>query len=81
MVHRAGPLSDGGAPLTGSGWTSCASTAPNMEKMASTPERASIRYKQAEFLLERLGESFAGTISGITAWGLRAVEREPLRRQ
>jgi ribonuclease R len=41
-----------------------------MEKRAADAERASIRYKQAEYMSERVGRSFAGVISGLTAWGL-----------
>ena len=71
MVHRAlAHYLDGGAPLDRERMDVLCKHSSNMEKMASDAERASIRYKQAEFLLERLGESFAGTISGITAWGV-----------
>lgn len=42
----------------------------NMEKRASDAERASIRYKQAEYLLARIGETFEGTVSGLTSWGI-----------
>ncbi|MCB9168769.1 MAG: ribonuclease R [Flavobacteriales bacterium] len=41
-----------------------------MERRAADAERASIRYKQAEYLLARIGEEFDGTISGITSWGV-----------
>lgn len=41
-----------------------------MEQLASSAERASIRYKQVEYMKERLGEVYAGTISGVTEWGL-----------
>lgn len=42
----------------------------NMEKRASDAERASIKYKQAEYLLARIGETFVGIISGLTTWGM-----------
>ncbi|MDQ3191392.1 MAG: ribonuclease R [Bacteroidota bacterium] len=42
----------------------------DMEKLASDAERASIKYKQAQYLEERVGESFDGVISGVTEWGL-----------
>lgn len=42
----------------------------NMEKRAADAERASIRYKQAEYLLARVGERFEGSISGLTNWGV-----------
>ena len=41
-----------------------------MEQLAANAERASIKYKQVEYLGERLGEVFAGKISGVTEWGL-----------
>jgi ribonuclease R len=41
-----------------------------MEKQAADAERASIKYKQAEFLRDRIGEEFDGTISGLTNWGM-----------
>lgn len=40
------------------------------EKRATEAERASIKYKQVEFMSSRLGESFRGIISGITSWGM-----------
>lgn len=41
-----------------------------MELTAASAERASIKYKQAEFLSERLGLEYDGVISGVTEWGL-----------
>ena len=42
----------------------------DMEQLAANAERASIRYKQVEFMQDRLGETYAGVISGVTEWGL-----------
>lgn len=42
----------------------------DMEQLAANAERASIKYKQAEFLSERLGQVYDGTISGIADRGL-----------
>ena len=42
----------------------------NMEQIAANAERASIKYKQVEFMGERMGQEFDGTISGVTEWGL-----------
>lgn len=42
----------------------------NMEKKAADAERASIKYKQVEFMLDKIGEHFSGTVSGLTRWGL-----------
>ena len=40
------------------------------EILASDAERASIKYKMAEFMKDRIGEIFEGTVSGLTEWGL-----------
>ncbi|MBD5356250.1 MAG: ribonuclease R [Bacteroides sp.] len=42
----------------------------DMEQLAANAERASIRYKQVEFMQDRLGEIYDGVISGVTEWGL-----------
>ncbi|PKP00780.1 MAG: ribonuclease R [Bacteroidetes bacterium HGW-Bacteroidetes-9] len=41
-----------------------------MERKAVEAERASVKYKQAEFLMDKIGESFNGLISGISKWGI-----------
>ncbi|MBD5290976.1 MAG: ribonuclease R [Bacteroides sp.] len=41
----------------------------DMEQLAANAERASIRYKQVEFMRDRLGEIYEGVISGVTEWG------------
>lgn len=42
----------------------------DMEQLAANAERASIRYKQVEFMRDKLGEVFSGVICGVTEWGL-----------
>lgn len=42
----------------------------DMEKKATEAERASIKYKQVEFLIDKVGQTFDGLISGVTKWGL-----------
>lgn len=41
-----------------------------MEQTAVSAERASIKYKQVEYMADHLGEDFAGVITGVTEWGL-----------
>ena len=41
-----------------------------MEQTAASAERASIKYKQVEFMSERIGNIYDGVISGVTEWGL-----------
>ena len=40
------------------------------EIIASDAERASIKYKMAEFMKDRIGEEFDGVVSGMTEWGV-----------
>ena len=42
----------------------------NMEKRATDAERSSIKYKQVEFMIDKIGQSFTGTINGLTKWGM-----------
>lgn len=41
-----------------------------MEKKAADAERASVKYKQAEFLQDQIGTIYTGIISGVTEWGM-----------
>ena len=40
------------------------------EKRATDAERASIKYKQVEFMQSRLGQEFDGIVSSVTEWGI-----------
>ena len=41
-----------------------------MEKKAADAERASIKYKQAEYLQDNVGQIYKGIVSGVTEWGM-----------
>jgi len=41
-----------------------------MEQLAANAERASIKYKQVEYMHDHLGQTYSGVISGVTEWGL-----------
>jgi ribonuclease R len=40
------------------------------ERLATDAERASIKYKQVEFMSDKIGKVFEGVISGVTEWGI-----------
>ncbi len=42
----------------------------DMETRAANAERASIKYKQVEFMQDHIGEVYPGVISGVTDWGI-----------
>ena len=41
-----------------------------MERKAVEAERASVKYKQVEFLMDKMGQIFEGQISGVSKWGI-----------
>lgn len=43
-----------------------------MEKKAADAERTSVKYKQAEYLSDKLGQVFPANISGVSKWGIYA---------
>jgi ribonuclease R len=40
------------------------------EELSAKAQRDSIKYKQAEYLLDKIGSEFEGIVSGVTDWGL-----------
>jgi ribonuclease R len=41
-----------------------------MERKAEAAERTSVKYKQAEYMLDKIGQEFDGLISGVSKWGI-----------
>lgn len=71
MVHRLlTRYEEGGRTVGQQKYEDLCEHASNMEQLATTAERASIKYKQVEFMADRLGQEFDGTISGVTEFGL-----------
>jgi len=46
------------------------------EQTAAEAERGSIKYKQVEYMKDKVGQTFDGIISGVTKWGLYVEEAE-----
>lgn len=76
MDHLNGPLHKNSGNKKLFEYTQMARVASDQEKRATDAERASIKYKQVEYMSKRAGEKFAGVISGITEWGLYVEEIE-----
>lgn len=71
MVHRLLQYYlDGGKSADAEGLEQQCLHTSQMEKKAADAERASIKYKQAEFLQDHIGQEFVGLISGVTEWGI-----------
>ncbi|MGN1354479.1 MAG: ribonuclease R [Alloprevotella sp.] len=71
MVHRLlTRYAEGGRSVNAAKYEELCEHSSDMEQLAATAERASIKYKQVEFMADRLGQEFDGTISGVTEFGL-----------
>ena len=46
------------------------------EKRAVEAERASIKYKQVEYMAHHIGKVFDGVVSGVSEWGVYVEEKE-----
>ena len=71
MVHRLlSRYEAGGRTVQVDKYESMCEHSSAMEQTAASAERASVKYKQVEFMSERLGQTFDGTISNVTEWGI-----------
>ena len=71
MVHRllARYLEDGRSVQAHQYEEMCKHSS-DMENRAANAERASIKYKQVEFMADKIGQQFKGVISGVKEWGI-----------
>ncbi|MDU1889839.1 MAG: ribonuclease R [Dysgonomonas sp.] len=77
MVHRLlTRYLEGGRSVSKPLYESKCEHSSEMEQLAANAERASIKYKQVEYMSDKLGQVFDAVISGITEWGLYAEINE-----
>lgn len=72
MVHRllTKYLDEHGRTVSEKKYEALCEHCSAMEQLAASAERASIKYKQVEFMQEHVGQIYDGVISGVTEWGL-----------
>lgn len=72
MVHRllTHYLEEEGRSANLKKYESMCEQSSKMEEVAAQAERASIKYKQVEFMSDKIGQVFEGVISGISEWGI-----------
>jgi len=70
MVHRLlAHYLEGGNSKSQTKFETLCRHSSDMEKRATDAERASIKYKQVEFMQDKVGHFYDGIISGVTEWG------------
>jgi ribonuclease R len=71
MVHRLlQHYLNGGSSVNAEHYEVLSIHSSQMEKKAADAERSSVKYKQAEYLKDQVGNIFTGIISGVTEWGM-----------
>nr|WP_319998234.1 ribonuclease R [uncultured Draconibacterium sp.] len=71
MVHRLlEKYLDGARSVNEQKYEGLCKHSSDMEAKAANAERASIKYKQVEFMQDHIGKTYPGTISGVTDWGI-----------
>lgn len=73
MVHRLlTRYEQGGASASQKKYENLCEHSSQMEQLAAAAERASIKYKQVEFMSDKLGQEFDAHISGVNEFGVYA---------
>ena len=71
MVHRLlETYLEGGKSANKEKYEEACQHSSDMEKRASEAERESVKYKQVEYLEDKVGKVFPGQISGVSKWGI-----------
>ena len=71
MVHRLLDLYlNGGKSVDATEYENMCKHSSNMEQRAAEAERSSIKYKQVEFMSDKIGRIYKGVISGVKDWGI-----------
>lgn len=71
MVHRLlQRYAKDGHSVSAEEWEGYCQHSSDMEQIAANAERASIKYKQVEYMSDRIGQVYDGVISGITEFGV-----------
>ena len=71
MVHRLlSRYAEGGRSGNPEKYEALCELSSENEQTAALAERASIKYKQVEFMADKIGKAFDGIISGITEFGI-----------
>lgn len=77
MVHRLLFAYEHGAPSANQNeYELLCKHSSEMEKKAQDAERDSVKYKQVEFMSDKLGMEFDGLISGVSKWGIYVEIKE-----
>ena len=77
MVHRLiFKYMEGGRSVSAKKYEDLCEHCSQREQLATTAERASIKYKQVEYMGDRIGQEFDGVISGVTEFGIYVEDEQ-----
>ena len=79
MSHRLLAMyMDGASSQDKEYFEECCQHSSEREQLATEAERASTKYKIVEFMQDKIGQEYEGSVSGLTEWGVY-VEIEPTK--